>query len=367
MANRLSNASWLAPHIDDPPFLDGSRAERQKGAPRTDTAGVRPCVGQGIAREIALPRQEGLAFRISDVSEYRPAAIREVEARGDAAAVVRTVAPIRLPPLRVELDAVELLLEPEVHDTRHRVGAVYRGGAAGDDLDAFDQGARDDVQVDDARAVRRDQPLAIDQHQGRGAAETPQLDVGLAAIRRIVGRAGVPRHELRQRVDRRLDRARASALEELLRHRDDRARGVEVRTRDAGAGDEDLLELGLLAQGRGGAGADPDEQYAAETRSRARVRSACSAATPTSGSTRMHAHVINDVAHPNPQSILVRGSFAGDRVRSIRGVRKPILPPLPQVKKLWLAAGLTWVILRDDARIQPSPREQNSQPGAHQS
>ena len=193
-----------------------------------------------------MPRQDGLAFRISDVTEYRPAAVREIEARRDAAAVVRSVAPIRLPPLRVELDAIEFLLEPEIHDARHRVGAVYRGGAAGDDLDAFDQGARDDVQVDDARAVRRDQPLAIDQHQRRRGAETPQLDVGLSAIARIVGRAGIRRHELRQRVERGLNRARARTLEELPRHRDDRARRVEVRTRDAGAGDEDLLEIVVL-------------------------------------------------------------------------------------------------------------------------
>src|SRR5262245_22914085 len=87
-----------------------------------------------------------------------------IEARRHAAAIVGTVTPIRLSPLRVELDAVEFLLEAEVHHARHRVGAVYRGGAARDDLDAFDQGARDDVQVDDARAIRRDQPLPIDQH-----------------------------------------------------------------------------------------------------------------------------------------------------------------------------------------------------------
>jgi hypothetical protein len=67
---------------------------------------------------MALPLQDGLAFCISDVTEYRPAAIREVEARRDAAAVVRTVAPIRLPPLRIELDAIEFLLQPKIHDAR---------------------------------------------------------------------------------------------------------------------------------------------------------------------------------------------------------------------------------------------------------
>jgi hypothetical protein len=81
----------------------------------------------------------------------------------------------------------------------------------------------------------------------------------------------------------------------------------------------------------------------------------------------MHAPAIKDVAHPNPQSILVRGSLAGGS-HSV-DPRRPqrILPPLPQVKKLWLAAGLTWVILRDDTRVKSSSREQNSRPGAHQS
>ena len=187
-----------------------------------------------------------LAIGVADVAHDRAPAPGEIRAGGQAGLVLRGVAAIRLTPGAVDLDTVELALELEIHHPRQRVRAVHRGRAAGDDLDAFDQRRRDDVEIGDAVAIRRHQPLAIHQHQCRRRAKSSQADVGLSAVTRIVRCAGERRHELRQRVERRLHGPRATALEEFFSDRDDRAGRVEVRPRDARAGDDHLLEVVVL-------------------------------------------------------------------------------------------------------------------------
>ena len=72
--------------------------------------------------------------------------------------------------------------------------------------------------------LRGHQPLAVHQHQRRGRAEAAQVDVGLPVVAGVVRGARVGRDELRQRVERGLDRARPTAPEEVLGDRDDRAR-----------------------------------------------------------------------------------------------------------------------------------------------
>ena len=203
------------------------------------SAGARSQVRKRVCRELPFGVRYELAIGIADEPDHRPASAGEVRSRGQPGLVLPAVAAIGLAPGPVDLDAVKLGLELEIDDAGERIRAIHRGGAPGDDLDAVNERWRDDVDVGDAVAVRGHQPFPVEEYQRRRGTKAAQGKVGLPTVE-IKG-TGMSRDELGERVDGRLDGAGADSLEQLLRYRDDRTCRVEVRARDAGAGDEDLL------------------------------------------------------------------------------------------------------------------------------
>src|SRR6185437_6290500 len=80
--------------------------------------------------------------------------------------------------LHVDLQALEVLLQDEVRDTADRIGAVYGGGATGDDLDAIDHRRRNAVDVRHHERVDGRRAVAIDQYETAVRAEAAQRDRG---------------------------------------------------------------------------------------------------------------------------------------------------------------------------------------------
>src|SRR5258708_3821135 len=74
-----------------------------------------------------------------------------------------------------DLRAVVALPENEVDDTGDGIGAVDRGSAVSEHLDALYRGQRDETDVRGAEIVGVSEAMAVDQGQGRIAAETTQV------------------------------------------------------------------------------------------------------------------------------------------------------------------------------------------------
>src|SRR5690606_27961428 len=76
-----------------------------------------------------------------------------------------------------QLDALNVLLGDHVDGTGYRIGAVNRGRATRDYLDAIDHPGRDHVEVYSRSARRaRHPPLAVDQRKGPVGAQVAQVD-----------------------------------------------------------------------------------------------------------------------------------------------------------------------------------------------
>src|SRR6202021_524936 len=78
----------------------------------------------------------------------------------------------------VELHTLVMGVHDEVDDARHRVCAISRGGAAGENVDSLNQFNRNLVQVGKIAAVRRarSEASSVDQHQGALGPEVMQVD-----------------------------------------------------------------------------------------------------------------------------------------------------------------------------------------------
>ena len=99
---------------------------------------------------------------------------------------------------------------------------------------------RDDVHVNRTVGVGRNDAPSVEQDECAVGAEAAKVDRRLSAARRE--RLGGPRRwlELRQLVERLLDRGHARARELRLADRQDRAFGSIVLARNARAGDDDV-------------------------------------------------------------------------------------------------------------------------------
>src|SRR5690606_14870161 len=93
----------------------------------------------------------------------------------------------------------------------------------------------------------RTEPAQADHARTRRSGCAHQVAAGTLTIRLELRRG---RHELRQLVDDALDRNRARLFESRGLDRHDRAARFEVPAYDAGAGDENFLDLALLRIGR---------------------------------------------------------------------------------------------------------------------
>ena len=75
-----------------------------------------------------------------------------------------------------QLKSIKLVIENEVDDTGHRVGAVNRRCATGQHFNPSDQSSRQAVRIHGIPETERNRPRAIDQHQGAILAEPPQIN-----------------------------------------------------------------------------------------------------------------------------------------------------------------------------------------------
>ncbi len=125
------------------------------------------------------------------------------------------------------IEALEILLQDEVHDAGDGVGAVHRRGAAGDDFHALDRRGGDRVDVDDEQGVGGLRAAAVDQHEIAIGAEAAQVQRrGAGCLTGACLRAGdelvVAGNELRKLLQHRFDRSRGRLFERIGRHGDDR-------------------------------------------------------------------------------------------------------------------------------------------------
>ena len=155
-------------------------------------------------------------------------------------------------------ETLEVVVEDEVDHAGHRVRAVHGGGAPGQDFHPLQQQGRYGVEVGAVAATRGAgrQALAVDQHQGPGAAE-------IADIHRRRARGAVrcgdrlARGDLRQIVQVVLHAGDAAIRDVLGLDRGDLGGTDDIGVADPGARDHDLLDFdGLLALGLGGLHAD---------------------------------------------------------------------------------------------------------------
>ena len=178
----------------------------------------------------------------------RPDAIADADQRVDARFLA--VADVREAGLIVDVDALEVAAQSEVHDAGHRVRAVGRRRAAADDLDAGHGRRREGVDIDRHRRIDGLGAAAVEQHQAAARAEAAHVQ------RR--GAGGVLRRRLNvggavNCVAPGLNcgywfRTASSAdgavlLEGLGVDGEDRARRIQITANNARAGDDDFLDL----------------------------------------------------------------------------------------------------------------------------
>ena len=152
------------------------------------------------------------------------------------------------PALAADLKAAVVLLQDEVDHARDRVGAVDRRIAAGDDINAFNQVARDRANVRRngvVENVRRNVAAAIDQHQRARSAEPAQIEQAEAGDADAQARVllGESAAQLRQVVERIADIVLALLEKVLADNRSDRHGRFQVRALDARTGNHDCRAL----------------------------------------------------------------------------------------------------------------------------
>src|SRR5690606_22542322 len=155
----------------------GLRREQEIGLLEAEN---RVSEGVGARLEVAEPGPVELPDLLSvialDAENHVAATVIRARAEQARHAVLVTVPALRQAVLAVDGEALEVVLEDEVDHAADRVGTVSRRRAAGDDLDALDRGRRHRVDVDNARAVDRRRPAAVEQHEVAVGAELAKTD-----------------------------------------------------------------------------------------------------------------------------------------------------------------------------------------------
>ena len=153
--DRIQNV--LVVHVRRDGRVPGSRVEvRGRIRARIDITGQ---------PELAVDGKDLVALRALEPEHHVAAALREVRAEHARPTKLRAVSCGRLADLRVEVDALEILLGDEVHDAGHGVSTVHRRGPARNRLDALDSRRRDRVDADGHAGVDRHRAPAVEQHQ----------------------------------------------------------------------------------------------------------------------------------------------------------------------------------------------------------
>ena len=178
------------------------------------------------------------------------AAAENVGAEAAIGPVLLVVVVPVLADFEIRLEAVEILVEDQVDDTAHRVGAPGSRGAAGHHVNALDQRRGDGAEVHAAaQGIGGHDALAVKQHQRSCGAKVSQRDAvntrvalgrvtRLAAIVQTFGRA--QRGELADGVAQ-IDVGFAFKLGHA-HHRHRGGLGI-ARDRDAGCGNDNLFDI----------------------------------------------------------------------------------------------------------------------------
>ncbi|ETC88871.1 hypothetical protein XHC_1656 [Xanthomonas hortorum pv. carotae str. M081] len=175
------------------------------------------------------------------------AAVRKVGACREAGKGAVVVALIGQAGLRARLEAGEVLLEDEVDHTGHCVGAVHGRGATGDDFDTFDPFHRDRVDVHRGRArAGTHMATPVDQYQGAIHAHAAQVEQAQAGGPDEAGGIAqrVARRQRRHACHQVADGGRAGGADFFGADRRDRRGRHKAGTRDARAGNGDLVQIG---------------------------------------------------------------------------------------------------------------------------
>ena len=173
------------------------------------------------------------------------------EAIGEVSGEVGAVALIAHAVAGGELESLDVGARNDVHDTRHRIGAIDRRSAVFQHLDSADDRRRDGVEV--GRAVRAGpavhEPATIHQDERPIDAEAPQVDRGRAPPARgpigVALTAGIARCG-RETLKHRLD-IHDAALRDLGRaDHGRRAHALDVGPLDAATGDDNLAHRAVV-------------------------------------------------------------------------------------------------------------------------
>ena len=160
-----------------------------------------------------------------------------------------TVALASLAVADIEVGAFVVVLQDEVDDAGHRVGAVHGRRTARDRLDALHGRRRNRVDVDGTERVDRHAAAAVESTRFRLAPRPRRLRVEApGSVRRRRAATSVTSNCVTAGTNcgswfiTRLDADRHRVVEGLLVDRDDRAVRLEVAAHDARARDRDLFE-----------------------------------------------------------------------------------------------------------------------------
>ncbi|MCW0463657.1 hypothetical protein NB705_000730 [Xanthomonas sacchari] len=262
---------------DETPVRGGRAAEAQAGA------------GNRIQRLRAVARVDRILLGVAGAEEQ--AGALGAVAPGQVHALAGAVALVVLAVVQGDLAAFEIAPGDDVDHAGDGIGAVQRGGAVFQHLDAFDDGQRDGVEIGGRAHARGgglvDPAHAVDQHQHALGAEMAQVDLrrtraDAAAVRReaeiaggvelgVQGRAGGG--ELLQHI---ADGGQAGAFDVGAAQGLHRHLALHFRAADAGAGDLHAVQRGgragsgrgrlLLGAGDGGDAAEQGQGYREDQR-----------------------------------------------------------------------------------------------------
>ena len=191
-------------------------------------------------------------FAIGQLEAEHGVEIAPLAATDQLHALVVAAALLGTADLHADVESFVFLLQHDVDDAGDRIGAVHGRGAAAEDLDAIDHHARDVGEVDRVdRAVVSDRivgdAMAVDEHQGVVRPESAQVQHirrrGERAAEILALHAARVLRDLGQHVEHVTETAGVDVG--TLDH-GDRCRPLDLRARDARAGDRDLLELARL-------------------------------------------------------------------------------------------------------------------------
>ena len=156
--------------------------------------------GEGRIRDhvavlcIPLPlvdRDDAVALEIVDTGRQMPAAVQQFRAERHPRLARGIVTAAGLPAGEITLQALELVVEHEVHHASDGIGTIGGGGATGHDVDTFDQQVGQRVDVNALTDRGGDDPAAVEQRENARLTSPRRFrnaPVGPCGVRNVPGR-----------------------------------------------------------------------------------------------------------------------------------------------------------------------------------